>query len=34
MLTGEFAITSGTAIIDGFDVDTSLKDVSFFNQAA
>ena len=28
MLTGEFAITSGTAIIDGFDVDTNLKDVS------
>ena len=27
MLTGEFAITSGTAIIDGFDVDTNLKDV-------
>lgn len=27
MLTGEFPITSGTAIIDGFDVSTNLKDV-------
>ena len=28
MLTGEFPITSGTAIIDGFDVSTNLRDVS------
>ena len=33
MLTGELPITSGTAIIDGFDVSTNLKNVSFFNQA-
>ena len=33
MLTGEFPITSGTAIIDGFDVSTNLKDVCLCEQA-
>ena len=29
MLTGDLSITSGTAIIDGFDVSTNLKNVTF-----
>ena len=27
MLTGEFPITSGRAVIDGFDVSTNLRNV-------
>ena len=29
ILTGDFPMTSGTAIIDGFDVTTHLREVSY-----